>query len=88
MEDDGHGDIREDLLKASSQYVNYIGKPFKLTASPYGAEFLCTLLKAPPHDRSVMFCSCALFHSGAVITCTIMASGGGRHPCSTAQMQV
>ena len=23
--------VREDLLKASSQYVNYIGKPFKLT---------------------------------------------------------
>ena len=26
--------------------------------------------------------------SCAVITCTMLASGGGRHPCSTAQMQV
>ena len=25
--------------------------------------------------------------SCAVITCTMLASGGGRHPCSTAQMQ-
>ena len=39
------------------------------------------------HDPTIALLCLAHVLSCAVITCTMLASGGGRHPCSTARMQ-
>ena len=45
------------------------------------------VLRVMVHDPTIALLCLAHVLSCAVITCTMLASGGGRHPCSTAQMQ-